>query len=258
MLTKDLAICIRALDYSETSQVVTFFTRQTGKIGAIAKGSKRPNSAFGGPIDMLSHGKIVFSDSSGKSDSSREKLATLTEFEPTYGQPGLTSTQSDLLVLNCCLLAAELLNHLTDDYDPHPELFDGFLQFLQDVQGNSDKSQILALSILFQLQLLKEVGLQPILSYCVNCKTRYEHRVSSIQYPVYFSSSANGLVCRDCEPAFPDKLKLTADASACLTNLAQIPRASEKTLREIQKVLVHHFTQLLGRPPKMAKYVLKG
>ncbi|UCC23759.1 MAG: recombination protein O N-terminal domain-containing protein, partial [Planctomycetota bacterium] len=31
MLTKDLAICIRAVDYSETSQIVTFFTRANGK-----------------------------------------------------------------------------------------------------------------------------------------------------------------------------------------------------------------------------------
>ena len=75
MLTKDAAICIRAVDYSETSQIVTFFTRAAGKINAIAKGSKRPRSAFDGPIEMFSHGKIVFAD------STRERLATLTEFE---------------------------------------------------------------------------------------------------------------------------------------------------------------------------------
>ena len=77
MLTKDLAICIRAIDYSETSQIVTFFTRASGKIGAIAKGSKRPKSAFDGPIEIFSHGRIVFTD------SNKEKLATLTEFETT-------------------------------------------------------------------------------------------------------------------------------------------------------------------------------
>ncbi|MFQ6036643.1 MAG: DNA repair protein RecO, partial [Sedimentisphaerales bacterium] len=56
MLIKDTAICIRAVDYSETSQIVTFFTRATGKIRAIAKGSKRPKSAFDGPIEILSFG----------------------------------------------------------------------------------------------------------------------------------------------------------------------------------------------------------
>jgi DNA repair protein RecO (recombination protein O) len=259
MLTKDLAICIRVVDYSETSQVVTFFARQTGKISAIAKGSKRPKSAFGGPVEMLSHGQIVFSD------SSREKLATLTEFEPVYEGPGLGALQSDLFGLNCSLFAAELLNHLTDDYDPHPGLFDGFLQFLRDAEQNKDRRPMLILLISFQLTLLTEVGLQPALSQCANCKTKYEYRASTIsagrrtaEHPVYFSSSANGLICRDCEPTFPDRIKLSENAAACLTSLKQIPDAALKTLIEIQKVLLRHFTELIGRPPKMAKHVLRG
>ena len=124
MLTKDLAICIRAVDYSETSQILTLFTRQAGKISAITKGSKRPKSAFDGPIEVFSHGKIVFSD------SNREKLATLTEFEQ---QPGFTNLANNLFALNCCFFATELVDKLTNDYDPHPELFDDFLQFLQNI-----------------------------------------------------------------------------------------------------------------------------
>jgi DNA repair protein RecO (recombination protein O) len=243
MLTKDQAICIRAIDYSETSQIVTFFTRQTGKIGAIAKGSKRPKSAFDGPIEILSHGNVVFAD------SGKEKLATLMEFEPVYDAP-----RNDFFALNCCFFAAELLNHLTYDYDPHPELYDSFLNFLQNVEQHETQPNMLAALILFQLGLLKEIGLQPILSYCPNCKTQYAQRTT--QYETYFSSSANGLVCRDCEPSFPDKIRLSKNATTCLTSLKQISNATQGTLREIEKVLVHHFTELLGRPPKMAKHIL--
>ena len=253
MLTKDLAICIRAIDYSETSQIVTFFARAAGKIDAIAKGSKRPKSPFDGPIEVLSHGNIVFIDSAG------EKLATLTEFQQ---QPAPINLRNDLFVLYTCLFAAELLNNLTDDYDPHPELFDAFLDFLHDANQqnstNHGRRDILALLILFQLTLLKEIGLKPILSHCVNCKTRHDHRASGIQYPVYFSSSANGLVCRDCESSFPDKIKLTKEASDCLAGLKQIPGSAEKTLEEIEKVMVHHLTGLLGRPLKMAKHILRN
>jgi DNA repair protein RecO (recombination protein O) len=254
MLTKDLAICIRTVDYSETSQVVTFFTKATGKISAIAKGSKRPKSAFGGPIEILSHGRIVFSD------PNREKLATLTEFEPAGGTPGLAPhgtwglLRNDLFALNCCLFAAELLNLLTDEHDPHPDLFDSFLQFLHDAQDAGDKSETLALLILFQLALLKEVGLQPILNHCANCKTRHEGRETKDE--VYFSSSANGLICRDCEPAFQDKFRISKNAAACLANLKLLAESPQKTLLEIEKLLAHHFTELTGRRPKMAKHVL--
>jgi len=282
MLTKDTAICIRAIDFSETSQIVTFFARAAGKISAIAKGSKRPKSAFDGPLEMFSYGKIVFSD------SNKEKLATLTEFESAYGGAGFTGLSNNLFTMNCCLFSTELLNNLTHDYDPHPQLFDDFLQFLENTQSlildsrfstpdnqsltsiqqpcpgvPGSSIEMLALLILFQLSLLKEVGLQPILSYCVNCKTKYEHRASSIsaghlavEHRVYFSSSANGLICRDCESSFPDKVRLTQTAANCLANLKLLAESQEKTLNEIETVLVHHFTELLGRKPKMAKYIL--
>jgi DNA repair protein RecO (recombination protein O) len=248
MLTKDLAICIRAVDYSETSQIVTFFARESGKISAIAKGSKRPKSAFDGPIEMLAHGRIVFAD------SNKEKLATLTEFQQ---QPSLLSLHGDLFAMYCCLFGAELLNGLTDDYDPHPDLFDSFVEFLQNADGlqvtGNESQDMLALLILFQLSLLREVGLQPILSYCTNCKTKYDTRHS--KFESYFSSSANGLICRDCEASFADKVRLSPDVAAALASLKQIPHSKDKILKEIEKVLIYHFTTLLGRTPKMAKHI---
>jgi DNA repair protein RecO (recombination protein O) len=251
MLTKDQAICIRALDYSETSQIVTLFTRAAGKIGAIAKGSKRPKSAFDGPIEVFSHGKIVFSD------STREKLATLTEFEQ---QGGFSDLAANFFALYCCLFGAELVNRLTDEHDPYPELFDSFLQFLQNInelQLTGHESRVtnheLVLLILFQLALLKEIGLQPILNACVNCKNNFEPD----WVETYFSHSANGLICRDCQGSFPDKIRLTKTAASCLANVKLIANANEKVLNEIEKILVHHFAELLGRPPKMAKYILK-
>jgi DNA repair protein RecO (recombination protein O) len=251
MLTKDMAICIRAIDYSETSQIVTFFTRDTGKIGAIAKGSKRPKSAFDGPIEILSHGQILFTN------SNKDKLATLTEFQQ---QPTLLNLRQNLFALYCCYFAAELLDGLTHDYDPHPELFESVIQFLHDANepgaATDSRRYMLALLVLFQLTLLNNVGLQPILSACANCKTTYEIRNTKYEY--YFSSSANGLVCRDCEINFTDKIRLSKDVMACLVNLKQIPQSPERTLDGIERILVYHFTELLHRRPRMAKHILQS
>lgn len=251
MLTKDMAICIRAVDYSETSQIVTFFTRDTGKIGAIAKGSKRLKSSFDGPIEILSHGQVLFAD------SNKDKLATLTEFQQ---QPTLLNLRKNLFALYCCYFAAELLDGLTHDYDPHPELFESAIQFLHDANeqraGGDGRRYMLALLVLFQLSLLDNVGLQPILSACANCKTPYAIRNTKYEY--YFSSSANGLVCRDCEINFPDKIRLSEDVAACLVNLKQIPQASERTLHDIERILIRHFTELMHRPPRMAKHILQS
>ncbi len=249
MLTKDMAICIRAVDYSETSQIVTFFTRDTGKIGAIAKGSKRLKSSFDGPIEILSYGQVLFAD------SNKDKLATLTEFQQ---QPTLLNLRKNLFALYCCYFAAELVNGLTHDYDPHPELFESFIQFLHDANeqraASDDRRNMLALLVLFQLSLLDNVGLQPVLNTCVNCKDPF-----SPNWPQsYFSSSANGLICRDCEISFADKIKLSRNVTTCLANLKQIPQSPERTLDEIEKILVYHFTELLHRRPRMAKHILRS
>ncbi len=249
MLTKDFAICIKAVDYSETSQVVTFFARAAGKFNAIAKGSKRPKSPFGGPIEIFSCGNIVFSDAGA------DKLATLTEFEPVFGEQDNAGLQNDLLALNCCFFAVELLGKLTEDYDPHPELFDSFLQFLRDVKTGENQHRILALLILFQLALLKEVGVQPVLSCCTNCKT--PHRRQTAGGETFFSSAANGIICRDCQGAFPDRVRLSRPAANCLADLKIIAQVQPLTLNEIEKILIAHFTGILGHQPKMIKYFSK-
>ena len=249
MLTRDSAICIRAIDYSETSQIVTFFTREHGKIDAIAKGSKRQKSAFGGPIEMFSHGKVIFTD------SDTEKLATLTEFEADYNEVTGVNLYKNIFVLNCSFFATELLSKLTDDYDPHAELYDSFLQFLRDTKEQQSNKEMMSLLIFFQLTLLKEVGLQPVLSHCANCKRIPKPRVTS--QGIYFSTAANGLVCEDCEMSFPDKIKLSKQAADCFANFRQIVRAQESTLNEIERILVHHFTNILGHSLKMAKYIVK-
>jgi DNA repair protein RecO (recombination protein O) len=246
MLIKDRAVCIRATDYSETSQVVTLFARQSGKVRAIAKGSKRAKSAIDGPIEVLSLGDIIFSG------IRTDTLATLTEFQQ---QPARGGLRRNLLALHSALFAAELLDSLTDEVDPHPVLFDHFAQFVQDMDDQTwtgERRDVTMRLILFQLALLGEIGLQPILKACANCK----RPLSAEWREGYFSSSANGLICRDCEVSFPDKVRLDIKAARVLADLQQIAQADEKLLDEIERLLIHHFTHILGRSPKLARHVL--
>lgn len=244
MLKKDQAVCLRKTDYSETSQVVTLLTRSSGKVPAMAKGAKRAKSSFDGPIEILSFGDIVFYPAAS------QKLATLTHFEQ---KPVFIGLRARLYNLNCAFFAAELLDKFTHDYDPHPELFDSFTQFLTDIQHIKNDFEALGLFIIFQLTLLSDIGTKPVLSACTSCKTPFNEN-----WPhVYFTSLANGIVCRDCEQAFADKIRLSKHAAACLNDLKHMPRADEKTLNEIEKVLIYHFTELLGKPPRMAGQFIK-
>jgi DNA repair protein RecO (recombination protein O) len=252
MLINDHAICIRAVDYSETSQVVTFFARQTGKVPVMAKGAKRQKSSFGGPIEIFSYGSIMFSD------SGREKLATLVEFEPLAGVVNYPVLSADIFALNSCLLAAELVNALVNDYDSHPALFDSLLQFIHNTSGNKtsddEHGRILANLILFQRVLLTEIGLCPVLDYCVNCRNPLDARWPE----TYFSNNAKGLICRDCQGSFPDKIRMTAEAAKCLADTKLLASTSQSALKDVEDILIRYITDMLGRPPRMAKYILNA
>jgi DNA repair protein RecO (recombination protein O) len=241
MVIKDEGICIRTVDYSETSQVVTFFTRQTGKVTLMAKGSKRARSPFGGTIEMFAWGQIAFSD------SGRDKMGMLAEFEQMAQTPGSMAIAGDIGTLNCCLFAIELINLLTTDFDPHPGLFDALQAFLQEVS----KKDALAQLVIFQLRLLREIGLSPVFEYCVNCKNQFDTPGQQL----YFSNNAKGLICRDCQGAFPDSIQIAKNAVKYFTNIDSISGAEQRTVEGIESILTGYFSDILGRAPKMAKYV---
>jgi DNA repair protein RecO (recombination protein O) len=243
MLIKDQAICIRAVDYSETSQVVTFLARDLGKVGAMAKGAKRPKSAFGGPIEMFSHGEMVLTD------HPHAKLATLTEYQPRYDV--VRGLSANLSAYHAAILATELVDKLTQDRDPHQGLYDGFLVFLQEAVTIQT---VLPTLIRFQWVLLREIGLQPVLDACVNCRLPY-----APTWPAcYFSSSANGLVCRDCEGAFEDRMSLIPAVARAMTGSCSLDQADRKVLGAMERLLIGHFTNLLHHRPKTAGYVIKA
>jgi len=249
MLVKDQAICIRALDYSESSQILTWFTRTRGKVATIAKGAKRAKSSFDGPIERFSRGTVVYRDAPD------QQLMTLTEFQQCYG--AATGVTRDLLTYHAALLATELLTKLTHEHDPHPELYDDYLAFLQNIGDTPGEKtshcRVFCFLILFQLSLLKHAGLSPVLSRCVNCGAGSVDRWEA----AFLSPAMNGLVCRDCEMAFPERIQLSQTGAGCLARPARLSGSPESTLRDVEHILIEYFTYVLHHEPKSAKFVLE-
>jgi DNA repair protein RecO (recombination protein O) len=254
MQVKDTAICLRAVNYSETSQVVTLFTQDSGKVSAMAKGSRRAKSAFDGPIELFSFGDVVFTtkDSGGQ-------LAILTEFSQW---PRFPKFKRDLYTLNAALFAAELTEHFLEDHDPHPELFSKFRKFLETLQDTETDSAVLAWLILYQLRLLEETGIALMLDACVNCGTSFSSPPAKGQYSeggrgLYFSSRENGILCSNCEMTFPEKRAIEPSLLSILNTPARLPKTDKKNLQKIENLLIYHFTELLHKPPKLAKHFLR-
>ena len=243
MLKKDQGICIRTIDYSESSQILTLFTHNCGKISVIAKGARRAKSSFAGPIQLCTIGEMVFSADHA------DRLGTLTEFVPGFVGYNL---RKKLFGLNFALFVCELLNLFMTEFDPHPMIFKNSVLLFENLEDSNNRKAIQSL-ILFELSLLKEVGSVPIFQRCANCQRKFDKNWQRF----YFSSSANGLVCRDCESAFFDRKELSFEMVDCLNQSQVISNAETAILVRLQNLMIEYFTYILERPPRTAMTVLK-
>jgi DNA repair protein RecO (recombination protein O) len=250
MRTRETAICLRATDYSETSQVVRFLTRGSGAVSLIAKGSKRPKSTTGGAIDLFSEGDLVYS---GRSTGA---LGTLMEFSETVTHAGI---RADAGRLNTALYALEATGDALAEADPHPEVFD----LLHATLGRLDQvdSRPPAVLAWFQWRLLRLVGLLGDLTHCVSCGVDILGGPAAQRRDVCFSSTQGGLLCGGCELTATEKLRLDDAALAGLAALAAAEAGRKASLgdneaRAANRVLAYHLAHQLGRPPRMARYVI--
>src|SRR5712691_8275511 len=123
---KALALVVRTTDWSETSRIATLWTREFGKVRVLAKGGRRLKSAFENALDLLTLCDIVLLRKSSGS------LDLLTEAQVVERFPQL---RTDLPALYAAYYVAELLSDWTEDYDPHPSLFDEAVQALRTLGG---------------------------------------------------------------------------------------------------------------------------
>src|SRR5258708_16792118 len=87
-IQKTDALVLRAIDYSETSQIGWFFTREHGRVNAIAKGARGPRSPFEGALEPLVRGEILFYRKRRQA-TDEDGLDLLKEFDPRDHYPGI-------------------------------------------------------------------------------------------------------------------------------------------------------------------------
>jgi DNA repair protein RecO (recombination protein O) len=242
---KTLAIVIRVVEFSESSCVVTLFTRNFGKIAALAKGARRPKSPFESALDLLAVCRIVFLHKSS------EALDLLTEAKL---ERRFRAASRDLSRLYAAYYVAELLREMTDNGDPHAELFDAATEALSDLDGQADVARVV---LRYEMTSLRLLGHLPALHGCAACGREIE-----VTGRVLFGLLAGGLLCEQCRPGQRQVVNMTAAAVGVLRQFA----ASEgntwrdhdwdgPTFGEVRGVVGQYLCQLLDRRPRMHRYL---
>jgi DNA repair protein RecO (recombination protein O) len=144
------AIVLRSLDYGETSQIVTLFTREKGKVAVMAKGARRIKSPYGSTLQPMAYTQVVFYYKPTRT------LQTLTESSHAKAFLGLRRSLDKITI---GLRIVELVAALMEDEDPHPETFQLTLRLLERL--DEADARIANLWPYAQLRLATVLGLAP-------------------------------------------------------------------------------------------------
>src|SRR2546427_12774085 len=71
---RDRAVVLRKLDYGEADRIFTLLTREHGKVGAIAKGVRRPTSKLGPSLELDGHVDVLLAKGRGEPGVGAEGL----------------------------------------------------------------------------------------------------------------------------------------------------------------------------------------
>lgn len=145
--SKDQALCLRQMDWSETSQVVWLLARDLGLVRALAKGARRPGERFDGGIELLTRGEAIVYLKPGA------ELATLAAWDTLERFP---LPRRSLDGFYAGLYLADLVLRLLQDRDPHPRLFDALAGALR-----AEAKAVLRALLAAQWMVLDECGYRP-------------------------------------------------------------------------------------------------
>lgn len=219
---KEPGFVIHTRPYSETSLFVELFTRQYGRLTAIAKGARRQKSKFRGvllPFRPLATGWA------GKGE-----IPVLTQAEPA----DLWAEMRGHSIL-CGFYVNELIIKLLHRFDPHPELFDYYAHTMERLRRGEAHESILRL---FEKRLLGEIG------YAMNLEHEADRQQAIIPDQAYRYIPHLGAVSEDNERKGGVPI-----SGAALRALRDGSLAGERELREckrLMRAMISH--QLENRP----------
>ncbi|MCH5372700.1 MAG: DNA repair protein RecO [Planctomycetes bacterium] len=241
---KTRSIVLRLVDFSESSCVVTLFTEDFGKIGALAKGARRPKGPFDSALDLLALCRIVFIHKSS------EALDLLTEAKL---ERRFRAGARDLSRLYAGYYVAELLLELTEFGDPHPELFTESERALLSLDQDGNIAETV---VRFEMSTLRLLGYLPALEVCALCGSPLPD-----QGRILFGHQAGGVLCHRCRPGQRQVVSLSRTVLGVLRHAAKPGDARETLLidsqarGELRGLMNHYLANLLGHPPRMQRYL---
>ncbi len=196
-LYRDEAVVIRTQKLGEADRIITLFTREHGRVRAVAKGVRRTKSKFGARLEPGSLVDIQLYV--GKTFD----VVTQVESLENFGD-ALAADYRKWTIASTILEAAERFT--SNEGEPALQQFLLLIGALKALSYESHEPSLVLDAYL--LRSLSIAGYAPSMTICSNCEAPGPHK--------YFSLVGGGSVCIDCRPSAsatpaPETLQLMSD-----------------------------------------------
>lgn len=205
------AIVLKRIDLGEKDRILTLFTREHGKLSAVAKGCRRPGSKLGGASEPFTYAKMFL--------STGRDLDVLTQSEIKESFPNAKSAMASVAH---GIYLLDLVNSFLDQRQPNPDVFDTLLSAMYVLESGTDPE---ITARYFEIQLLSILGYDPHVDVCLRCGRELGRD------KVSFSPALGGIICPECGNAPTDAIRV-AGAAASYVNALR--RAEPHKLKELK------------------------
>jgi DNA repair protein RecO (recombination protein O) len=238
------ALVLRTYPLKEADLVVSFLTRDQGKLRGVAKRARRPKSPFGAGLERLSHVRMAYFQRETR------ELVNLDSCELIRSQFGLASDYWASVALD---YFAEVSEHLLPSAEPSEKFFRLLLAVLENLQS-SDAGKVWRAATYFSLWAVKLSGWLPELGVCLGCGSLLDDPESPER--AFFSRGRAGLICGHCRrmPGEGSSWELSAASRSAAAEMLRKPVGqlsvtewSQSTATDLRRFLVQQIESHVER-----------
>jgi DNA repair protein RecO (recombination protein O) len=244
-------VILKHQDYRERDRLVTFLTRDKGRLTGVARGARRITGRGVGSYEPFNRGIIFYVESAGSELVSIRKCDPMPPFlylDNDYRKFLFAGYMAELIML--CRI-------------PEPEAERFFLLLadgLERLHREESARELPLLRLGFELDFLTRLGVQPEWSRCCVCERPLLEKRRGAPRPLlegkhHFDVAAGGLRCPDCRGAGGALLEISPGSLAFLAAWRGVGgggtvRPTRNALRELEAAVSRHLVHQLEREPR--------
>lgn len=177
------AIVLRTYRLGEADKIASLFTRQMGRLRAVARGALRPKGRYGGVLEPLSYVRAEIYDRENRDLLHLNSVELIESF---------FSMQQDYRVQLAAQFLAEVGERLLPEREANERTFRLLVTVLRALKTSGEVTRPL---LYFDYWVVRLGGFLPSFDACASCGRAFG------EDGAYYSRGADLLLCRDCKPA---------------------------------------------------------